>query len=55
MSSLKQKANRRNALKSTGPTTADGKLSSRRKALRHGLTGQAFGLELYRRGRCAIR
>jgi hypothetical protein len=33
-------ANRRNARKSTGPTTADGKEQSRRNALRHGLTAE---------------
>ena len=31
-------ANRRNALRSTGPRTEDGKLQSRRNAVRHGLT-----------------
>jgi hypothetical protein len=41
MSSLKQiEANRRNALKSTGPNTADGKQRSRRNAVRHGLTAE---------------
>jgi hypothetical protein len=41
MTSLKQiEANRRNALKSTGPRTAGGKLRSRQNAVRHGLTAQ---------------
>jgi hypothetical protein len=41
MTSLKQiEANRRNALKSTGPTSEAGKERSRRNAFRHGLTAE---------------
>jgi hypothetical protein len=41
MASDKQvSANRQNAAKSTGPITQNGKLQSRRNALRHGLTAE---------------
>jgi hypothetical protein len=42
MTSLKQiEANRRNAIKSTGPKTEAGKEQSRRNAVRHGLTAES--------------
>jgi hypothetical protein len=39
------RANRRNALKSTGPRTAAGKAASSRNALRHGLTALQVVIE----------
>ena len=47
MSSLKQiAANRRNALKSTGPVTEGGKERSRCNAVRHGLTAETVIADL---------
>ena len=41
MTSTRQlEANRRNAIRSTGPKTEDGKNSSRRNAIRHGLSAE---------------
>src|SRR3954468_20118892 len=41
MTTFKQiEANRRNARRSTGPTSEQGKLRSRRNAVRHGLTSE---------------
>jgi hypothetical protein len=48
MTSFRQiEANRRNAVRSTGPRTEEGKQQSRRNALRHGLTAETVidGLE----------
>ena len=43
MTSLKQiEANRRNALKSTGPRTEEGKYRASRNAVRHGLTSETL-------------
>jgi len=45
MTSFRQiEANRRNALKSTGPKTLNGKRSSRRNARRHGLTAETVSV-----------
>src|SRR2546421_1703945 len=43
MTTYKQiEANRRNARRSTGPISAEGKQRSRRNAVRHGLTAETF-------------
>ena len=43
MTSFRQiEANRRNALRSTGPTTEDGKRRSRQNAVRHGLSAETI-------------
>jgi hypothetical protein len=60
MTSLRQvEANRRNALKSTGPRSTNGKHASRRNALRHGFTAETViepleNLEEYREFEAAI-
>jgi hypothetical protein len=47
MTTIRQiEANRRNALKSTGPMTAAGKQRSRRNAVRHGLTAETVIADL---------
>jgi hypothetical protein len=47
MTTLRQiEANRRNALRSTGPKTDDGKRRSRRNAVRHGLTAETVVRDL---------
>ena len=46
MTSFRQfEANRRNALRSTGPKSDDGKRQSRINAVRHGLTAETVGFE----------
>jgi hypothetical protein len=60
MTSLKHiAANRRNALKSTGPQSTNGKYASRRNALRHGFTAETViepleNLAAYRQFEAAI-
>ena len=43
-SNARVEANRRNARKSTGPKTVEGKEKSRRNSLKHGLTGDGIVL-----------
>src|SRR5712692_9549229 len=60
MTSARQlEANRRNALRSTGPSTVNGKHASRRDALRHGFTAETVlesmeNAEAYRAFEAAI-
>ena len=42
ITSKKLEANRRNALKSTGPKTKEGKLFASQNALKHGLNAEKF-------------
>ena len=42
ISNKKLEANRRNALKSTGPKTKEGKLFASQNALKHGLNAEKF-------------
>ncbi len=55
MTSFKQiEANRRNARKSTGPTTEEGKQRSRSNAVRHRLTAETEAAEHYKAFEAAI-
>src|SRR5438270_1061115 len=48
-------ANRANALKSTGPVTEEGKVTSRRNAVKHGLSGQGIVLPAEEEQAVALR
>jgi hypothetical protein len=54
-SEKKRLANQRNALKSTGPRTEEGKEQSRANALKHGLTGLGTVLTEQDRGAMSVR